>query len=89
MIKYSVDGRIMKNNNLSRKSNKIIEKMTEEETALNMAGSLNVSGTVQAAKFMTADGQVIDIADTNSKLNELRENSVTPQEYNNLRNVKS
>lgn len=85
MITYSVNGNIVKHNNLSAKSNKIIEAMTEQETELNMAGSLNISGTVKAAKFMTADGTIIDIADTNSKLKELRDNRVTPQEYKDLR----
>jgi len=85
MITYSVNGNIVKHNNLSAKSNRIIEAMTEQETELNMTGSLNISGTVKAAKFMTADGTIIDIADTNNKLKELGDNRVTPQEYKDLR----
>ena len=85
MITYSVNGNLTKNNILSKKSNKIIERMTQEETELNMAGSLNVSGTVKASKFMTADGTIIDINSTKQKIRELQESRVTPQEYKDLR----
>jgi len=71
------------NSDLAIVSNNIIETMTNTE--LEMSGNLSVEGTLKASKFMTADGNVIDINDAHKKIKEIKDTHVTTLKHNQLK----